>query len=178
MASLALLVVAAGATGCSGDDDGGRKDERGASAGVDSPGVDASTDAAIGTVRGRLTRQARARVVADVTEVVERWVDRGYAGGDVGAAFADFTKEAGALARKQRKVMTGIGLADAEVAKRTVRVDVLAPKGKPAGATARFRVSLSVPEGGTELLSGRLMLSPTKEGWKVFGFDVVRGGGA
>jgi hypothetical protein len=56
---------------------------------------------------------------------------------------------------------------------------VLAPQGRILGATARFRVPLlSEPSDGRRRrpvaeLAGRLLLTPTEVGWRVFGYDVT-----
>jgi hypothetical protein len=80
----------------------------------------------------------------------------------------------------------GTGLEQVEIVERVVRVDVVAPKGRPAGATARVKVrlvlgGLDAAEGGdadgqrTDVVSGRLLLTPTAGGWRIFGFDLARG---
>jgi hypothetical protein len=66
-----------------------------------------------------------------------------------------------------------------QVAKRTITVDVLAPHGRPAGATARV-VLVFTTTGHTSqrvVVRGRLFLSPDPHGtWRVFGYDVTKGG--
>jgi hypothetical protein len=58
--------------------------------------------------------------------------------------------------------------------RRMVRVDVLAVRGRAVGMTARFVLDLTTTG---ELrrkveVRGRLLLTRTDNGWKVFGYDV------
>ena len=181
LAALAMLVAL---VGCSGDDEEPDKSDPTPTATAETaPAV--QTAARLGVVKGKLGKKRRQAVLTAVTAVVERWFDQGY-GGDYprqnfGPAFADFTKDARALAVKQPRVMSnakiGPRLEGVEMVRRGIRVDVAAPKGRPAGATARFRLKITMSGGvrGTDLISGRLLLTRTKDGWKVFGFDVRRG---
>lgn len=180
-AALALVLAVAG---CSGDDE----DPADGPAGSGGPTTaEIATDAELGSVKGRLSDAAAADVLAEVTEVVDSWLDGAYAGdyprSDFDAAFAGFTSDARALALKQPEIMSnadiGADLDGVEVDQRLIRVDVLAPKGKVAGATVRFRLGIAMTGGvdRTDQIAGRLMLTPVKGDWKVFGFDVRRGEG-
>jgi len=143
------------------------------------------TDSGIGKVRGPLSRPRRAEVVRDVTAVVDAWSNRAYGGSyprtDFDDAFTAFTPYARALALRKSSLLSNAGaggeLEAATIARRVVRVDVLAPRGRVAGATARVRIvlDLSGPADRREVVTGRLLLSPTAKGWRVFGFDVSRG---
>lgn len=143
------------------------------------------TDSGIGKVRGTLSPPRRAEVVRDVTAVVDAWSTKAYGGDyprtDFAAAFAAFTPDARALALRKTSLLsnasTGGELEAVTMTRRVVRVDVLAPQGKVAGATARIRIvlDLSGPTDRREVVTGRLLLSPTAKGWRVFGFDVSRG---
>lgn len=177
----ALLALALALSGCSGGDDDPA--EKRAPAG-DSASDAIATDAKVVAVKGRLSAAAKDKVLADVTEVMDRWIDGAYAGeyprSDFDAAFADFTKDAKALALKQSAILSnakaGAGLTGVDISQRLVRIDVLAPKGRLAGATVRFRLTLALAGDAerTDRVGGRLLLTPTKAGWKVFGFDVRR----
>ncbi|KRB72810.1 hypothetical protein ASE01_22505 [Nocardioides sp. Root190] len=141
------------------------------------------TDAALGKVQGRLDTAAAQSVVTEVTAVVDSWIDGGLGGDyprtDFGDGFSGFTEDARALAEKRSAVLTnadlGADLGEVELVERVVRVDVAAPKGRPVGATARVRVRLVLDGDRTDVVSGRLLLTPTAEGWQVFGFDLARG---
>lgn len=184
---IALATVVVGAATTLGACSGGEEDEpdRAPTRSASEAAETLSTDAALGKVRGRLSAKASDAVVAEITQVVDGWIDAGLAGeyprSDFASAFARFTPDARALAVKQSSVLTnaevGADLERVELTERVVRVDVVAPEGKVAGATARIHLTLEL-EGGverTDLVTGRLMLTPTSGGWRVFGFDVRRG---
>jgi hypothetical protein len=174
--------------GCSGDDG----DERG------EPEADPSTSATakervaipsrveVGEVAGRLGKRPARRVAADVAEVVDRWLDAAYVAGDYprskfGDAFPGFTKDAAALAARQRGLMSNQAVGDdvdsVTATRRVVRVDLLAPGGKAAGATAH--VNLVIKMTGrvdrTDQVRGSVVLTRSGSGWRMFGFDVERG---
>jgi hypothetical protein len=62
---------------------------------------------------------------------------------------------------------------------RSVTVDVLAPGGRPAAATARFRLGLGAWDRdlaqrlGVMRITGRLFLTPAGRRWEIFGFRVA-----
>ena len=181
---LTVLAMLVALVGCSGDDDEEPGNDPTPTSTTETAAPAVQTDARLGVVKGKLGKRSQG-VLRAVTTVVERWFDQGY-GGDYprrnfSPAFADFTKDARALAVKQPRVMSnakiGPRLEGVEMVRRAIRVDVAAPKGRPAGATARFRLKITMSGGveQTDLISGRLLLTPTKDGWKVFGFDVRRG---
>lgn len=177
----AIAVAVPGACSGGGDDEPERTPADSASEAAEPR----TTDAALGEVRGRLSAKASDAIVAEITKVVDSWIDGGLGGEyprtDFADAFAGFTPDARALAVKQSTLLTnaevGADLERAELTERVVRVDVAAPKGKAVGATARIHLTLEL-EGGverTDLVTGRLMLTPSGEEWRVFGFDVRRG---
>lgn len=143
------------------------------------------TDATVGKVVGKLGDPGRTQVLQEVTSVVDGWVDAAYVDGDYprsdfGDAYPGFTKGAARLAAKQPATMSNAKVGDrvesVDVLKRSVRVDVLAPHRKPAGATARVKVVVEL-HGDVERrdrISGRVLLTPAEKGWKVFGFEVRR----
>lgn len=179
----ALLMVTMAALGaCSGARDEPRPEPAVSGSEAVEP---IGTDTALGEVRGRLPRAAARAVVTEVTAVVDGWID-GALGGhyprtDFGDGLAGFTPDAAALAVKQSTVLTnasiGADLEQVELVERVVRVDVAAPKGRPAGATARVRIRLVLDGERTDVVSGRLLLTPIGGGWQVFGFDLARGRG-
>lgn len=179
----AAAVALALLTGCS-DGDGPP------TAGEQTPPTEAAderveTDADVGKVVGKLGDPGRKQVLQEVTSVVDRWVDAAYVDGDYprsdfGDAYPGFTKGAARLAAKQQATMSNAKVGDrvesVDVLKRSVRVDVLAPNRKPAGATARVKVVVAL-HGDVERrdrITGRVLLTPAKKGWKVFGFEVRR----
>ncbi len=60
---------------------------------------------------------------------------------------------------------------------RRVRIDVLAPRGRAVGVTARFVLGLDLTGEieRADRVSGRLLLGPKDGEWRVFGYDVNRG---
>jgi len=165
--------------GCSGDGADGERDGR-------SRGEHAvETEAVLGKVRGALDDASAQQALADVTAVVDGWIDGGY-GGDYprtgfDEAFSSFTADARELALGQPGVMSnaevGGSLERAEITSRSVTVDLLGVEGRPAGATAHVLVTVDLAGGvdRTDEVRGRLLLTPGKDGWRVFGFDVRRG---
>ncbi len=136
----------------------------------------------------RVFAKHRKHVLKQVGRAVDTWIDGGFVGvtyprHDFPTAFAAFTGPAKHDARQQPKLMTNWDLRNridgVDVRKRRVVVDVLAPHGRPAGATAR--VTLVFTTSGTAhrrvTVSGRLFLSPGAKGaWQIFGYDVSQGG--
>lgn len=174
--------------GCSGSDDEAPGSEPGDS-GADRSEVSRTvvTDAALGELRGRLTTAASQDAVSGVVAVVDDWIEAAFGGEyprtDFAAAFGAFTPDARALATKQSALLSnaevGAGLERVEISERVIRVDLLAPRAKLAGATARIRVTLTLAGDveRTDVVSGRLLLTPAGDGWQVFGFDIRRGEG-
>lgn len=192
MAALVALALAAG--GCSSSDSS-------------SPDAGPTTDAAtvgagsvastlvLGRVAGnlhqpnkRVFNKHRRETLAKVGQAVDTWIDGGFVGvsyprDDFGSAFQAFTKPAKHDAKQQKKLMTNWQLRKkidgVDVKKRKVTVDVLAPHGRPAGATARVALVFTTT-GDTKqrvTVHGRLFLSPDDHGsWQVFGYDVAKGG--
>jgi hypothetical protein len=179
---LVLLALAAG--GCSNS-----TDDPGASAPSGSPSSSAPvpdevrTKTTVGTVTGRLSRRDRLRVASVAGDVADRWFDAAYVGGDYPRrafddAFPGFTPGARAQALGDRALMSnqdiGRRIDGVTARRRSVRVDVLAVRGRAVGMTARFVLDLATTG---ELqrkveVRGRLLLTRTDNGWKVFGYDV------
>lgn len=183
VAAALVAVVGLALAGCSGDGDG---TDGGAGGGGGSEGEQAvETDATLGKVRGDLDDAQAADALAAVTEVVDGWIDGGYAGdyprSTFDEAFGAFTEDARELALAQPAVMSnaevGGELEGAEVTQRSVSVDLLGVRGKPAGATAHVVLTVELAGGvdRSDQITGRLLLTPGKDGWRVFGFDVSRG---
>ncbi len=179
------LTLTLGLSSCSGDDDDGSGDTSPAGGSSEAaPGIDTRVE--VGAVAGRLPKGPARDVAADVAGVVDRWLDAAYVGGDYprsdfGDAFPGFTKDAAALASEQPGLMSnqavGKQVDGVTATRRVVRVDLLAPKGKPAGATAHVNlvIDLSGDRARTDQTRGRVLLTRTKGDWKVFGFDIERG---
>lgn len=178
------LVLSLG--GCSGDDDDEPSAERSrdGSSTTSTPGID--TQVEVGEVVGALPKGPAGDVARDVAAVVDEWFDAAYLAGDFprsdfGDAFPGFTEDAAKLAARQRSLMSNAAVGDrvdgVTAARRVVRVDLLAPRGEPAGATAHVNlvIELTGDLDRTDQVRGRLLLTPAKGGWRVFGFDIERG---
>jgi len=140
----------------------------------------------VGVVTGKLKPARRQAVAGRVGEIVDAWFDAAYLEGDYPRtsfrdAFPGFTRDAAALARRDRDLLTNAQLGsriDGVVAlRKTVRVDLLSARRRAAGATARFRLEYETT-GEVErrvVVNGRLMLAPVRGGaWKIFAYDVRR----
>ena len=143
-----------------------------------------STKATVGRVIGKLGETQKARMTADVSAVVDEFFDNAYLGdfprSSFGKAYASFTQGARADAERDADLLSNTEIADqidlATGTKRRVALDVLAVKGKPQGVTARF--TLDFETAGelerVERVKGYLLLADEGQGWKVFGYSVIR----
>ncbi|QIK67125.1 hypothetical protein G7072_12920 [Nocardioides sp. HDW12B] len=153
-------------------------------------------------VAGRLPDRDRLALRRQVEELVSRYVLAAFVDPATAPAdrFPGFTEGATRLARTQGAVLSRADLEEAgepvvvQVVRVEAPVNVLAPRGRPAGATARLDLTLEVasPEDDTASasasgsptastsgpervrLQGRLLLTPVGQSWRVFGFDVRR----
>ena len=173
---LALL-----AAGCTGDDAGPD-----ATPSTSSAPLPLETTVTVGEVAGRLPATAADQVAADVSGVVDGWIDAAYVGGDYprddfADAFPGFTPGAVADAREDARLMSnadvGARIDGVTAVARVVRVDVLAVKGKPQAATAHVRLAFKT-SGEVErrvTVRGRLLLTQSDGSWQVFAYDVSKG---
>jgi hypothetical protein len=139
----------------------------------------------VDTVAGSLAGK-RGRVRDQVAAVVDGWIaaaylDGPYPRGGFRRAFPDFTQGARSQAQADRLLMSNAGIGtrveDVVPRRRSIRIDVLAPRGRPRGATARVRLVYATrgEVARRVLVRGRLYLTRTERGWKVFGYDMARG---
>lgn len=185
----ALVAVLLGSGACTGDDSPkDSPDEPSEETVQEAPEVQLTTR--VGVVTGKLQPPRRKALAGRVGKIVDAWFDAAYLDGDYprtrfGDAFPGFTRDAAALARRDRDLLTNARLGariDGVVAlRKSVRVDLLSPGRHPVGATARFRLAFRT-SGDLErrvVVSGRLMLAKSRAGvWKVFAYDVRRSAGA
>jgi len=191
-AAIAVLVALAvgGCGGGSSSSPSAGPSSNGPSTGTPPVTTVVSIDKVAGTVhkpnRERFHHQS-AHLRAEVGQAVDAWFDGGFVGVDYPTtdfpdAFTTFTAQAKSDATRQKALMTtgklGAHIDGVTTLKRTVTLDVLAPKGKAAGVTARFvlrfRTSGDVTKKVT--VSGRLFLTRSPGGaWQIFGYDVAKG---
>jgi hypothetical protein len=187
LATATVLGIVLGLAGCSGGD-GDDEEEPGAQRShggtTAEPGIESRVE--VGEVVGKLPKGPAREVAADVADVVDGWLDAAYVAGDYprrdfGDAFRGFTEGAAKLARRQSDLMSNDGVGekvdDVTATRRVIRVDVLAPKGKAAAATAHVNLvmKLTGDVDRTDQIRGRVVLTRSKNGWRVFGFDIERG---
>ncbi|GEP37938.1 hypothetical protein NPS01_16010 [Nocardioides psychrotolerans] len=183
--TLALL-LGVPLSACSGGDSEPDASGPNASAGTD---VDApaplETVATVGKVVGKLSGPRRARLKAQVTEVVDGWIDAAYLGSyprtDFADAFPGFSQGAVADARTDGALMSnkawGADLDEVVALQRRLTIDVLAPSDRAAGVTARvvLTMRLSGEVNRKERVGGSLFMTYRDGAWQVFGYDVTRG---
>jgi hypothetical protein len=188
-----ISVVALGATGCSSNDSSTPSAEPPVSS-VSGDSAPMASKVVIGTVAGTIRKPYRARFAAhrerfekQVGAAVDGWLDGGFVGvsyprSSFPEAFRTFTPDAAEDAAHDKRLMTlwtyRTRIDGVTTVHRSIAVDVLAPKGRPAGATARvdlrFRTHGDVAR--TILVKGRLFLSQNAGGsWRIFGYDVSQG---
>lgn len=189
-----LLVLAVVLAACSGDDSSSSPaaDATGqpADGATDAPST-VTTTATLGQVKGKLPKGKRSKVRQQVAHAVDEWFDAAYVGGDYprndfSTSWPGFTTGAKADALGDKSLMSnsdvGRVITSVEALTRKVSVDVLAVKGKAEGATARFVLKFkTVGDVNDEAkvhkydVQGRLFLTPSPEGWRIFGYDVSKG---
>jgi hypothetical protein len=190
---LLVLALAVTLAACSGDSDDPSADPGESDPGSSetagttvAPAPPVETEATMGKVTGQLPPEKRSKVRQQVAHAVDAWFDAAYVGGDYprddfADAWPGFTTGAQAEARGDKALMSnqdiGADIAGVEATARQVTVDVLAVKGKPSGATARFVLKFRT-DGDVRRkveVRGRLFLTPESDGWHIFGYDVTKG---
>jgi len=172
-----VVLLASAAAACSGSDassDSAPGDPVSSSA-TETPVV---TDVAFGKITGALPGKTKDELSAQIQAVVDGWFDAAYLS-DGDDPWPGFTKGAAADARADGDLMSNRGLTpgtEVEAKKRAVKIDVLAVKKHPVGVTAHvtLKFSTSGQEDKVIRIGGRLYLTPGKDGWQVFGYDVTK----
>lgn len=177
---LACLLLA----GCSGDDESAPPEPSETSS-TPAAAPPLATKTSVQHVTGRLPKKPRAQLVEEITAAVDVWIDRGYGGEyprtDFAGAFGSFTTGARARAEADRNLLTNAGVGEridgVEMTARAVRLDVLAPGGRPAAVTAHVHVGMQFGGEVTrrDRVLGALYLTRESGEWKVFGYDLKRG---
>jgi len=191
-AAVAATCLALSVSACSGDSSDPSAEPTdagtGASEATDAP-PPLETTATLGKVTGRLPKGKRSKVRRQVARAVDAWFDSAYVGGDYprndfAASWPGFTTGAKVDAKADKADMSnqdiGARIDAVEATTRKVTVDVLAVNGHAAGATARVVLKFTT-EGDVRRkveVRGRLFLTATPEGWRIFGYEVTKGRGA
>lgn len=189
------LLLTLGVTGCGGSDSSAPQSQSGPTPSTPArtrDGVVLAPDAkpttfSIGSVAGRLTKHDRSVFRHRVGRVVDSWIEGGFIRGDYprnrfAQAYAGFTHTAAHDAKQQARLMTnaqlGKKISGVVATTRNVVLDVLAPHGTIAAATARVLLKFETSGKVHKKLAvrGRLFLTRNSQGsWKIFGFDISKG---
>lgn len=167
---------------------GGEPDKPAASSSASPPPAPTVKSAAkLIHVQGKFPRSRHQAVAANVSAVVDRWLQAAYVGGDYpratstyGNVFPGFSKGAVAQAGKQMSLMSSATIAPhidgVEVVSSDVHVDLLANNNHPVGAVARVRLVYDTTgeRESRQIVRGSLDMVPTKSSWAVFGFNITR----
>lgn len=195
LAVLTVLVVGLAATACTGDgggsgDGGGRSSSTPGRASEPGP-PSVRWQGGVTHVAGRMGPSARARVVRRVRATLSTYLDGAFLRGEYprdnfSASLAAFTTGARARAGRDASLLTneplGASTRAVRATRRTAYLSVLAPGGRPAGATAAVDLVLRVDRGEQPTrrvhLRGRFLLTPRPAGgWAIFGYDLARSAG-
>ena len=184
-----LLALGLLATGCSGDDKPSSAPSPSSSSlqnPSDAPTIGIDPVVTLGKVVGKLKKSDEKRLQSVISAVAVKWLDAAYLGGDYprsdfSNAWPGFTQEARALAHHDKALMSnahiGPHVDQVNPSELSVTVDLLGVHRRPVGATAHVQLRFDT-EGQTQhkvYVGGRLRLSPTPHGWKVFAFTINRG---
>lgn len=189
---LLVLCLALGTSACTSDRDSPDTPAESSAAAQptnDGRTFEIETRTTLGKVVGRLGKGDRRRLQETITGVVQRWFNAAYVGGDYPRsdfrdAFPGFTPGARDEARRDKVLLTNKGIGsridDVTPTQSRLWLDVLAVGKRPAGVTARFLLKFRTDGDLTRRVrvKGRLMLTRQESGWRIFGYDVAKGGRA
>ena len=185
----ALLVTGLLTAGCSGDDQPAANPSSSQSQlqnPDDAPTLSINPVVKLGKVVGKLSRSDRKRLKGVVSDVAVHWLEAAYLGGDYPRkdfrdSWPGVTAEAKKLARHDKALMSnahiGSKVDQVNPSSLAVTVDLLGVKKRPVGATAHVQLRFDT-EGQAQhkvYIGGRLRLTPTPHGWKVFAYTINRG---
>jgi hypothetical protein len=177
----AVLLLGAAVAGCSSD---GLFDRAGSSAADGSATVSGPPlrmPTVVTRVLGELSEAERRQVAIGAKEVITGYVEAAYLhqrpGSGYRGSFPGFTKGARALALQDTGIVADRSFDGAQVRPRdaVAYVSVVAPEGRPVGATARVSVDLVLDASERTrrvTVSGRLLLTPRADRWRIFGYDL------
>lgn len=184
----ALLVVGLLASGCSGGDEPSSDPSSSSTLGSpdDAPTIKIDPVVKLGKVVGRLKKKDKQRLEQTISGVAVRWLHAAYLDGSYPRngfddAWPGFTAGARRLAERDKDLMSNAGIGpriDAvNPSKLAVTVDLLAIHRHAVGSTAHVVLRFDT-EGKAQhkvYIGGRLRLTPTENGWRVFAYQINRG---
>ena len=183
----ALLLVGLLASGCSGGEPSSNPSSSSSlGAPDDAPTIKIDPVVKLGKVVGRLGKKDKQRLEQTISGVAVRWLHAAYLDGSYPRnAFDDswpgFTAGARRLAERDKALMSNAHLGpriDAvNPSKLAVTVDLLAIHRRAVGSTAHVVLRFDT-EGKAQhkvYIGGRLRLTPTTNGWRVFAYTINRG---
>lgn len=152
------------------------------------PASSATLHVQVTHVAGSLSSRRRSTLVAHVRRTLSGYAGAAFLAGryprtDFRRSFGEFTSGAAARARQDQDLLTNRSLGattrSVRLARGTAYVSVLAPGGRPAGATAAVHWVFVVERGDQPAqrvrLEGRLLLTKDKAGaWRIFGYRLTR----
>jgi hypothetical protein len=145
-------------------------------------------DLALGPTAGELSTDGRDQLQNDVATVLSTYVVDAFLGDyprqDFVEALDAFTDGAARRGAGEIDLLTGAGFGsgvdNVAATKLSATISSLAPDNEALGVTAFVDLAFDVDANGktTEYTrTGRLMLMPVEGTWKIFGYDLQRGGG-
>lgn len=186
VAGSALLVLSACSSGSDDTPAPAAGPSSATSTGGATPGATATAPALVakpGTIVGALPAAQRTQAVAAIGKVVDGWVSAAYVGGDYprtdfANAYPGFTKGAAASARRDPLLSNrqeGGSIESVTVQRTVAKVDLVADRKSPIGATARVRLLFTTTGAYARQVRviGRLFLTPSAgDTWQVFGYQI------
>jgi len=138
----------------------------------------------LGTGSADLAPDASDQFQNDVSETLSGYVVSAFLGDyprtDFVQALDWFTSDGAEVAAPDLDYLTGKAFEDADsvvATKLSARLAPFAPGAQPAGVSAAVEFSFDITESGdtsSVTLTGRLMMVPEADGWRIFGFRVRR----
>ncbi len=186
----AALVLVLATTSCSGDESPEPDEPAPAQATAAGSSFEIQTKTTVAHVAGKLSNGDRKRLSDSITRVAQRWFNAAYVAGDYPRsnfddAFPGFTTGARADARRDKNLMSnkkiGEQISDVTPTRSRLWIDVLSPRKRAVGVTARFELGFRT-EGDLArdvIVKGRLLMTRKQgQGWKIFGYHVAKTGRA
>lgn len=181
-----MVLAAASVTACSGDDDPKAAEPTSTEPTTSLTKPDAELKIVVRSM-DHVRARDRAGVKTAVAKPIQQWFDGAFVSGDYprntyDEGFEPWTRDAAAMARRDRVTTTnaalGSAIVDVVADEQLANLYVYASKGRAGGATARVRLRLTQEKDTGELvrtrLNGSVYLTRTPAGWKIFGYDLSR----